>query len=61
MDVNTFIQLVGSIGFPCVFCYLLFGYIKEEQAKLSDMIHEQTVAITKLTAYITGGKEDDDL
>ena len=56
MDVNTFIQLVGSLGFPIVACGALFWRMiksdeqhKEEMNKISDALNNNTVALTRLT------------
>ena len=56
MDVNTLIQLVGSLGFPIVACGALFWRMvksneqhKEEMNKMSEAINNNTNAIVKLT------------
>lgn len=56
MDVNTLIQIVGSLGFPIVACGALFWRMiksdeqhKEEMNKLSDALNNNTVALTRLT------------
>nr|DAU03936.1 MAG TPA: YvrJ protein family protein [Caudoviricetes sp.] len=56
MDVNTLIQLVGSLGFPIVACGALFWCMiksdeqhKEEMNKISDALNNNTVALTRLT------------
>jgi hypothetical protein len=56
MDVNTLIQLVGSLGFPIVACGALFWRMiksdeqhKEEMNKISDALNNNTVALTRLT------------
>lgn len=59
MDANTIIQLVGSLGFPIVMCGALFWRMvksdeqhKEEMAKLSEALNNNTIAITKLSDNI---------
>lgn len=56
MDVNTLIQIVGSLGFPIVACGALFWRMiksdeqhKEEMNKISDALNNNTVALTRLT------------
>lgn len=64
MDVNTLIQLVGSLGFPIVACGALFWRMiksdeqhKEEMNKISDALNNNTVALTRLTNQLEkGGK-----
>lgn len=60
MDINTVSTLIGSIGFPCVMCLLMFKYMNDEQEThrqesdtLKDAINELKVAITTLTERIT--------
>jgi len=56
VDVNTLIQLVGSLGFPIVACGALFWRMiksdeqhKEEMNKISDALNNNTTALVKLT------------
>ena len=56
MDVNTLIQLVGSLGFPIVACGALFWRMiksdeqhKEEMNKMSEALNNNTRALVKLT------------
>lgn len=56
MDVNSFIQLVGSLGFPIVACGALFWRMvksdeqhKEEMNKISEALNNNTSALVKLT------------
>lgn len=56
MDANTIIQLVGSLGFPIVMCGALFWRMiksdeqhKAEMDKLSEVLNNNTVALTKLS------------
>lgn len=63
MDINTLIQLVGSLGFPIVACGALFWRMvksdeqhKEEMDKVSEALNNNTAALVKLTEKID--KED---
>ena len=56
MDVNSMIQLVGSLGFPIVACGALFWRMiksdeqhKEEMNKMSEALNNNTSALVKLT------------
>lgn len=56
MDVNSLIQLVGSLGFPIVACVALFWRMvksdeqhKEEMNKISEALNNNTSALVKLT------------
>lgn len=56
MDANSIIQLVGSLGFPIVACGALFWRMvksdeqhKEEMAKMSEALNNNTSALVKLT------------
>lgn len=60
MDINTISTLIGSIGFPCVMCLMMFKYMEDEQnthkqesETLKEAINELKVAITALTERIT--------
>ena len=59
MDVNTLIQLVGSLGFPIVACGALFWRMvksdeqhNEEMNKMSEALNNNTAALVKLTEKI---------
>lgn len=56
MELNTLVQLIGSLGFPIVMCGALFWKMnktdeqhKEEMAKMSEALNNNTKAILKLT------------
>lgn len=56
MDVNTLIQVVGSLGFPIVACGALFWRMvksddmhKEEMDALSKALNNNTIALTQLS------------
>lgn len=63
MDVNSLIQLIGSLGFPIVACGALFWRMiksdeqhKEEMNKMSEALNNNTTALVKLTDKLE--KED---
>lgn len=63
MDVNTFTQIFANLGVPvaCLVCTFYLWYKetqahKEEIAKMTDALNNNTLAITKLSEQIA--KED---
>lgn len=71
MDINTIVQLVGSLGFPIAMCiYMAYSNNKlneqhrESEAKLTEIINNNTLALTKLSDRIDNieklaGKRED--
>lgn len=62
MDANSIIQLIGSLGFPIVACGALFWRMiksdeqhKEEMAKMSEALNNNTSALVKLTEKLEKG------
>lgn len=56
MDLNMITQLIGGLGFPIFMCIVLTKELKEERnahkeevEKLSNVIENNTIAITTLT------------
>lgn len=56
MDVNSFTQLIGSLGFPIAMCvYLLWHQSKadekhaEEMDKITEALNNNTLALTQLS------------
>lgn len=61
MDVSMVVQLIGSLGFPIVACGALFYSMnkeqishKEEVDRLSTVLENNTIAITKLCDKLDG-------
>ena len=55
MDFQTIIAAVSAVGFHVVFCFVLYKTMidqvkehKEESAKLTEAIHNNTLVIQKL-------------
>ena len=66
MDANSFISLVGTLGFPIVMCGALFWYmIKQneqhstESREMRDAINELKLAIVELTDRLRGGGDNE--
>lgn len=56
MDMNTVLQIIGSVGFPIVMCLLMYDRLgkqddlhREEMAKLNESLNNNTQAIIRLT------------
>lgn len=56
MGVNEIYQIVGSLGFPIAMCiYMIYNSEKthkrhsEETAKLTELINNNTLALSRLT------------
>lgn len=59
MDMNSIIQLIGTLGFPIFCCMYMAWYINKVQehhnkeiSKLMEIVNNNTLAITKLTDKI---------
>lgn len=55
MDFQTIIAAVSAVGFPVVFCFVLYKTMidqskehKDECAKMTEAIHNNTLVIQKL-------------
>lgn len=49
MDVNTFMQAVGSLGFPVVCCAVLFYYLNKERESHAEEVKAMTQALNQNT------------
>lgn len=65
MDFSTIIAAVSSVGFPVVFCFVLYKTMidqsrqhKEESDKLTEAIHNNTIALTKLVDKLDAEEGD---
>ena len=64
MDFTAIISAISSVGFPIVFCFVLYKTItdiqkahKEESDKMTEAIHNNTLVIQKLVDKMDGGNE----
>lgn len=65
MDFTTIVSAVSAVGFPIVFCLILYKTMldqnrqhKEESDKLTEAIHNNTLVIQKLVDKLeTDGKD----
>lgn len=65
MDFATIMSAVSSVGFPIIFCFVLYKTItdiqkahKEESDKMTEAIHNNTLVIQKLVDKIGGGADE---
>lgn len=68
MDFSTIISAVSAVGFPVVFCFVLYRTMidqgkehKEESAKLTEAIHNNTLVIQKLVDKLDGEESGKDV
>lgn len=61
MDFATIVSAVSAVGFPIVFCLILYKTMldqnkqhKEEADKLTEAIHNNTLVIQKLVDKLDG-------
>lgn len=66
MDFATIVSAVSAVGFPVVFCFVLYKTMidqskehKVESDKLTEAIHNNTLVIQKLVDKIDGGSTND--
>lgn len=52
MDINTFTQLVGQIGFPIVAFLLMYKMNSETIGKMTSVIADNTAALNRILSYI---------
>lgn len=63
MDFATIVSAVSAVGFPIVFCLILYKTMldqnkqhKEEADKLTEAIHNNTLVIQKLVDKLDGNE-----
>lgn len=52
MDWGVIVQVVSSIGFPAVVCFLLWQYITKTTEDLRKAVTDNTMAVAKMTAFL---------
>ena len=65
MDINAITTLISNVGVPCA-CLIATFYLwfketeahKEEMAKMTEALNNNTIALTKLTENITRGENE---
>lgn len=65
MDLASIVSVVQSLGFP-IACVIAMFYFwnkeredhKAEMADITQALNNNTIALTKLTAYISNDKEE---
>lgn len=54
MDLNTIVNLVGSVGFPIVCCIVMFKIYREDLEKMREAINNNTQVIQSLIDKLKG-------
>ena len=64
MDFATLVSAVSAVGFPVVFCFVLYKTMidqgkehKAESDKLTEAIHNNTLVIQKLVDKLEGDEK----
>ena len=64
MDFATIVSAVSAVGFPVVFCFILYKTMidqskehKAESDKMTEAIHNNTLVIQQLVDKLNNGKE----
>ena len=57
MDVNTLVQVVGSLGFPIAACCILFYYLNQERESHKEEMNSVTRALNDNTSVMIQLKE----
>lgn len=67
MDFATIVSAISAVGFPIVFCLILYKTMidqnkahKEESDKMTAAIHNNTLVIQKLVDKLEGGNLDEE-
>ena len=65
MDITDFTTLISSVGFPIVACIAIFWQMnkqsenhKTEMDRLTEALHNNTVALSELSTLIKEKKEE---
>lgn len=51
--MQEIVQLVSTVGFPIVFCLLMWKYISDNNAKIKDVITEFTATMREFKVTMT--------
>lgn len=51
--MQDIVQLVSTVGFPIVFCFLMWKYISENNAQIKDVITEFTATMREFKVTMT--------
>lgn len=51
--MQDIVQLVSTVGFPIVFCFLMWKYISENNAQIRDVITEFTATMREFKVTMT--------
>lgn len=51
--------IISSVGFPIAAFILIFHYMKNQLEQMRETVHQNTIAITKLTTYMEAKERGD--
>lgn len=52
-DLSILVDLISNVGYPIAMSFIIFKFMKEEQAKTTEAIQNNTQAITRLLERLT--------
>jgi hypothetical protein len=57
MEINDILTAITTVGFPIVFCLLLFWYLREETINHKDEVSELKAVISENNSILAGLKQ----
>jgi len=57
MDIQTFMQVISTVGFPIACCIIMFWYLQKEQESHKEEMKTVTEALNKNTVVLTELKD----
>lgn len=57
MEINEILTAITTVGFPIVFCLLLFWYLREETKNHKDEVSELKAVISENNSILAGLKQ----
>lgn len=57
MEINDILTAITTVGFPIVFCLLLFWYLREETKNHKDEVSELKAVISENNSILAGLKQ----
>ena len=57
MEINDILTAITTVGFPIVFCLLLFWYLREETKNHKDEVNELKAVISENNSILASLKQ----
>lgn len=57
MEINDILTAITTVGFPIVFCLLLFWYLREETKNHKEEVSELKAVISENNSILAGLKQ----